>query len=87
MRGQNKGRLDMAIKGRPELKDSPLRSVMDVQDNTKRGDGNTVPKVMTTFQMEARLKDELKQQCSNTGMKIGEAINIAVREWLDAQNK
>lgn len=29
---------------------------MDVQDNTGRGDGETVRKVMTTFQMDADSK-------------------------------
>lgn len=58
---------------------------MDVQDNTGRGDGETVRKVMTTFQMDADLKAELKRYCADNGMKMGETINQAIEQWLQTK--
>lgn len=60
-------------------------SNMDVQDNTGRGDGETVRKVMTTFQMDADLKAELKRYCADNGMKMGETINQAIEQWLQTK--
>lgn len=56
------GRLTMSMQPRRELEGKPVTRLMDVQDNTGRGDGETVRKVMTTFQMDADLKAELNQQ-------------------------
>ena len=53
-----------------------------MQDNTGRGDGETVRKVMTTFQMDADLKAELKRYCADNGMKMGETINQAIARML-----
>lgn len=50
------GRLTMSMQPRRELEGKPVTKLMDVQDNTGRGDGETVRKVMTTFQMDADLK-------------------------------
>ena len=45
-------------------------------------DGETVRKVMTTFQMDADLKAELKRYCADNGMKMGETINQAIARML-----
>ena len=37
---------------------------------------------MTTFQMDADLKAELKRYCADTGMKMGETINQAIARML-----
>ena len=58
---------------------------MDVQDNTGRGDGETVRKVMPTFQMDADLKGELQRYCADNGMKMGETINQAIEQWLQTK--
>lgn len=61
----------MSMQPRRELEGKPVTRLMDVQDNTGRGDGETVRKVMTTFQMDADLKAELKRYCADNGMKNG----------------
>ena len=72
------GRLTMSMQPRRELEGKPVTKLMDVQDN----DGETVRKVMTTFQMDADLKAELKRYCADTGMKMGETINQAIARML-----
>lgn len=76
------GRLAMSVRPRRELEGKSVSGLMDVQDNSGRGDGEAVRKVMTTFQMDADLKDELKRYCADTGMKMGETINRAVARML-----
>lgn len=76
------GRLTMSVRPRRELGGKPVSGLMDVQDNAGRGDGEAVRKVMTTFQMDADLKDELKRYCADNGMKMGETINRAVARML-----
>ncbi|MBW3083753.1 hypothetical protein [Bifidobacterium phasiani] len=76
------GRLNMSMQARHDLEGRTINRLMDVQDNDRRGDGDSVQRIMTTFQMDADLKADLKQYCSGTGMKMGEAINQAVSEWL-----
>jgi len=73
------GRLTMSMQPRRELEGKPVTKIMDVQDNTGRGD---VRKVMTTFQMDADLKAELKRYCADNGMKMGETINQAIARML-----
>lgn len=79
------GRLTMSMQLRRELEGKPVTRLMDVQDNTGRGDGETVRKVMTTFQMDADLKAELKRYCADNGMKMGETINQAIEQWLQTK--
>ena len=74
------GRLTMSMQPRRELEGKPVTKLMDVQDNTGRGE--TVRKVMTTFQMDADLKAELKRYCADNGMKMGETINQAIARML-----
>ena len=79
------GRLTMSMQPRRELEGKPVTRLMDVQDNTGRGDSETVRKVMTTFQMDADLKAELKRYCADNGMKMGETINQAIEQWLQTK--
>ena len=79
---KSSGRLTLDMHGRRELEGKPVTKLMDVQDNAGRGDGETVRKVMTTFQMDADLKAELKRYCADTGMKMGETINQAIARML-----
>lgn len=74
------GKLDMSFHPR---RDTAVGSIMDAQDNVNRGDGAAVARVMTTFQMDAALKTELKEYCAANGLKMGEAINHAVERWLE----
>lgn len=76
------GRLTMSVQPRRELEGKPISGLMDVQDNVGRGDGETVSKVMTTFQMDVALKTELKRYCADTGMKMGDTINQAIARML-----
>ncbi|PLS29895.1 hypothetical protein Uis1B_2276 [Bifidobacterium margollesii] len=64
----------------------PAFDIMDAQDNRARGDGD-IPKVMTTFKMEAELKAELNAYCRERGLRIGDWINGAVRERLDRERR
>lgn len=82
-RRRGAGRVTMRMPVSEE--DGLRRSNMDVQDNTGRGDGETVRKVMTTFQMDADLKAELKRYCADNGMKMGETINQAIEQWLQTK--
>lgn len=59
------------------------KDVMDAQDNTRRGDGESIPKTMTTFQMETALKNQVKAHCRSTGLKLGEFLNQAARLKLE----
>lgn len=62
---------------------TPSGDIMKIQDNTKRGDGEPVEKVMTTFQMDRDLKEQLKDFCKLRGLKQGEFINAAIRQALE----
>ena len=77
-----KARLDMSIHTPTELKGRELGSIMDAQNTVARGDGHG-KKVMMTFQVDETLKAELKSYCFDNGLKIGEAVNMAIREWLE----
>ncbi|MBT1171744.1 hypothetical protein [Bifidobacterium sp. SO4] len=61
------------------------RDIMDNQDNYKRGDGEekSVGKVMTTFQMDKELKEQLKAYCKDRGLKMGDFINNAIKQALE----
>lgn len=78
-------RLDMSVHatdgGKPTARGT-RRDIMDTQDNANRGDGDVVAKVMTTFQMDAALKQRVKAHCRANGLKIGEFLNQAAREKL-----
>lgn len=62
----------------------PSRDIMDNQDNTNRGDGTKpMTRVMTTFQMDKDLKEQLRDYCRSRGLKQGEFINNAIRKALE----
>lgn len=75
-------RLDMTVYQRSEPVEGKPRDIMDAQDNTNRGDGEAVAKIMTTFMMEARLKEKMRSHCRANGLKMGDFINQAIREAL-----
>lgn len=79
------GKLDMTFHPRHDPANSS-GSIMDAQDNVNRGDGAAAARVMTTFQMDAALKAELRKYCDANGLKLGGAINRAVEQWL-AENQ
>lgn len=79
-----KNRLDMTVHTPTELQGKSLGNIMDAQNTKDRGDG-TSSKVMMTFQIEESLRNELKDYCRDNGMKIGGAVNQAIRSWLETR--
>ena len=79
-----KQRLDMTFHAPVEVRGKNLDSIMNAQNTTDRGDGD-VRKIMMSFQVEEPLKNELKIWCKDNGMKIGEAVNQAIRAWLESR--
>ena len=77
-----KQRLDMTVHTPIEVQGKTLDNIMDAQNTADRGDGNG-NKIMMTFQIDRSLKNELKAYCTDNGMKIGGAVNLAIRSWLE----